>query len=144
MEALVGPLQGPIGGCLLPRDYAHFVRFAPRLSIYPTRPCGHCGIICPLQGQRLCNILPHLTLWLFRNASGAALVVFCYPLQGQPAVAKDVGTWWGVSRAEWHYHCCGDGWKSGFGYRGNAPEGGKSCLAEGRSHPKGMAESLGI
>ena len=48
---VVGPLQGPFFATSLPRDYAHFVRFAPRLSIYPTRPCGRCGIICPLQGQ---------------------------------------------------------------------------------------------
>ena len=27
-------------------------------------------------------------------------------------------------------------WKRGFGCGGNAPEGGKSCLAAGRSHPR--------
>ena len=48
---LLAPFRDPLVGVLLPRDCAHCVRSAPRLSIYPTRPCGHCGIICPLQGH---------------------------------------------------------------------------------------------
>ena len=70
------------------------------------------------------------------SRSAPRLSIIC-PLQGHNLTAGANGVV--VGDVACAYGITGGGrrlWKRGFGCGGNAPEGGKSCLAAGRSHPR--------